>query len=144
MKLTRLELLAPDIEAQADFYAKKLDLPVQRDQTDQIKVQAGETELVFKQAEPSWRGVYHLAFNIPEKQIEANRRNAKKSTGPRSAEGKAASSRNALKSGLYAREITLVKEQSYELERLEKQFTLEYCPLTPTERALVDTLAHLE
>lgn len=33
-------------------------------------------------------------------QIEANRRNARKSTGPRSAEGKAASSRNAVTHGL--------------------------------------------
>ena len=35
-----------------------------------------------------------------ERQIAANRRNAKKSSGPRSAEGKAASRRNALRHGL--------------------------------------------
>jgi hypothetical protein len=37
-----------------------------------------------------------------EAQINANRENAKKSTGPRTAEGKAASSRNGLKHGLRA------------------------------------------
>jgi hypothetical protein len=35
-----------------------------------------------------------------QKQIEANRRNARKSTGPRSASGKKRASRNALKHGL--------------------------------------------
>jgi hypothetical protein len=35
-----------------------------------------------------------------QRQIEANRRNAKKSTGPRSAEGKARSSRNSFRHGL--------------------------------------------
>ena len=39
--------------------------------------------------------------------IEANRRNAKKSTGPRSAAGKAKSSRNAVKHGLLAGLIVL-------------------------------------
>ena len=37
------------------------------------------------------------------KQIEANRKNARKSTGPRTAVGKAASAANSLKAGLYAR-----------------------------------------
>jgi hypothetical protein len=37
-----------------------------------------------------------------EAQINANRENAQKSTGPRTAEGKAASSRNGLKHGLRA------------------------------------------
>ena len=36
------------------------------------------------------------------RQIEANRLNSQKSTGPRSAEGKAAASMNALKSGIDA------------------------------------------
>ena len=38
-----------------------------------------------------------------QKQTEANRLNAQKSTGPRSVEGKAASRMNALKSGIDAR-----------------------------------------
>jgi hypothetical protein len=38
-----------------------------------------------------------------EKQIAANRANAQESTGPRTAVGKAASSANALKSGIYAK-----------------------------------------
>jgi hypothetical protein len=79
-----------------------------------------------------------------DKQIQANRRNAQKSTGPRSAEGKAVSSRNALKTGLFARGIIIGHESSVQLEDLEARFTAEYRPSTPTERALVDTLIHLE
>jgi hypothetical protein len=79
-----------------------------------------------------------------EKQIAANRLNAQKSTGPRSAEGKAVSSGNALKTGLYCPGIIIGHESSIQLETLEAQFTAEYRPSTPTERALVDTLIHLE
>jgi len=40
-------------------------------------------------------------------QIEANRKNAKRSTGPRTAEGKAQSRRNALRHGLAARTLVV-------------------------------------
>jgi len=48
-----------------------------------------------------------------EKQIEANRRNAQKSTGPRSPEGRANSSRNATKFGLTAGQ-TIIDGESRE------------------------------
>ncbi|MHC4445109.1 MAG: hypothetical protein ACYTA5_21125 [Planctomycetota bacterium] len=44
---------------------------------------------------------------ISEKQLQANRQNAKKSTGPKTPEGKARSSQNALKHGLLARQILI-------------------------------------
>ena len=40
-------------------------------------------------------------------QIRANRENAKKSTGPRTPEGKANSSKNALKHGLLAEDAVI-------------------------------------
>ena len=40
-----------------------------------------------------------------EKQINANRQNAQKSTGPKTAEGKAAVSQNAVKHGLFAQSL---------------------------------------
>ena len=42
------------------------------------------------------------------KRIEANRRNAKHSTGPKTSAGKFRSSRNSLKHGLEARSLNLV------------------------------------
>ena len=47
-----------------------------------------------------------------QKQIEANRRNARKSTGPRSAAGKAASAANALSHGLTAASDVLLADES--------------------------------
>ncbi|MHC4444772.1 MAG: hypothetical protein ACYTA5_19415, partial [Planctomycetota bacterium] len=44
---------------------------------------------------------------ISEKQLQANRQNAQKSTGPKTPEGKARSSQNALKHGLLARQILI-------------------------------------
>jgi hypothetical protein len=79
-----------------------------------------------------------------EKQIQANIRNARRSTGPRTTEGKAKSSRNALKTGLYANGIVIGYEDPSKLAELERQFTDKYHPATPTERSLVDSLIHLE
>jgi hypothetical protein len=44
---------------------------------------------------------------ISEKKLQANRRNAQKSTGPKTPEGKARSSRNAIKHGLLAQQILI-------------------------------------
>ena len=74
----------------------------------------------------------------------ANRQNAQSSTGPRSPEGKAAASRNALKTGLYAAGIVIGYESTSALADLEAQFTARAPPITPTERSLVDTLIHSE
>ena len=47
-----------------------------------------------------------------EKQIEANRRNAEKSTGPRTPDGKARASQNSLKHGLTAEQVVLPSEDT--------------------------------
>ena len=77
------------------------------------------------------------------RQIEANRLNAQKSTGPSSAAGKARSSMNALKTGIYA-DGAIIRRMSRRLQLLANQFTAEYHPVTPTERSLVDTLIQCE
>ena len=74
------------------------------------------------------------------KQIEANRRNAQKSTGPRTPEGKAVSSRNALKSGIHAEAECLYSEKPEDLEALTAEYIARFQPVTPEERFYVDTL----
>ena len=78
------------------------------------------------------------------KQLEANRRNAQKSTGPRSVEGKAASSQNALKSGIDAKAQTLPGEKPEALEALTAEYYDRFRPATPEARHLVDTLVSNE
>jgi hypothetical protein len=77
-------------------------------------------------------------------QLNANRLNAQKSTGPTSPEGKAASSLNALKSGIDAHSHIIPGEDPAELEALTAAFLLHYRPAGPTELSLVDTLISTE
>ena len=53
---------------------------------------------------------------VSEKQLEANRANALKSTGPRTDEGKQASSRNAVKHGLLSTEVVMFHESKEDYE----------------------------
>ena len=79
-----------------------------------------------------------------QRQIEANRLNAQKSTGPRSVEGKAVSSRNALKSGLDAEFQFVLGETREDFAVLQYEYTQRFQPLTPEERFQVDTLIRCE
>src|SRR5437879_622154 len=79
-----------------------------------------------------------------EAQINANRLNAKKSTGPTSPEGKARSSLNALKSGIDAWSHIIPGEDPAQLEALTEQFLLHYQPADPIQLSLVDTLISTE
>jgi hypothetical protein len=58
-----------------------------------------------------------------EKQIEANRRNAARSTGPRSVAGKARSKMNALRHGLAARLDGALSEGFLDIEELSDRMT---------------------
>ena len=75
-----------------------------------------------------------------ERQIEANRRNAAKSTGPRSVDGKAVSSRNALKSGIHAESTIIIGEDPEALAQLTESFYHENQPETAMECALLDNI----
>ena len=78
------------------------------------------------------------------RQIEANRRNAQKSTGPTSVTGKAASSMNALKTGIHAKSLVLPSEKLADLELLIDEYYQHHDPTSPEARALVDDLIRCE
>ena len=72
--------------------------------------------------------------------VEANRRNAKNSTGPKSAEGKRASSRNACKHGLYASTLLLPEEDAEQYAALCDLYEEEFQPQGLFELNLVEEL----
>jgi len=79
-----------------------------------------------------------------QRQIEANRRNAQKSTGPTSVTGKAASSMNALKTGIHAKSLVLPTEDQAELNELVEDSYRSFHPTTPEARSLVDEFIYCE
>jgi hypothetical protein len=75
-----------------------------------------------------------------QQQIDANRRNAQKSTGPTTPEGRAAVRHNALKHGLTAEILIPSQEDQPEFDRLCDAFEIEYQPVGPTEESLLENL----
>jgi len=79
-----------------------------------------------------------------QKQIEANRLNATRSTGPRSVEGKTASSQNALKSGIDSNSQIIRGEDPAALDALAADYFRDFQPQSAAERALLDILIDTE
>ena len=75
------------------------------------------------------------------KQIEANRLNALKSTGPKTPEGKAAVRMNALRHGLRARTVVLPGENSDDLQQLCDDRKPNSGPQSGTEQLYVEQMA---
>jgi len=73
-------------------------------------------------------------------QIAANRANAQKSTGPRSAEGKSASRFNALKHGIDAASIVIPGEDPADYDALVADYHRDFRPQSPSESFHVDTM----
>ena len=74
-------------------------------------------------------------------QIKANRNNAKKSTGPRTEEGKTRVARNALKHGLLARDTVLPGEDPAEFDRQLSALEADIQPANSLEFELVRQIA---
>ncbi len=77
------------------------------------------------------------------KKIESNRKNALKSTGPKTAEGKKASRLNALKHGILSQENLLPSEDKSALTKLREGFRDEFSPVGDFEEILVDRIVSL-
>jgi len=77
-----------------------------------------------------------------QRQFEANSANAKRSTGPKTPQGKARARRNGYKHGLRAR-ILISGEDEVECNQLCARLLQEYDPQTTLEAELVEDLARI-
>ncbi len=75
-----------------------------------------------------------------DKQIAANRENAKKSTGPRTPGGKYVSSQNAVTHGLFAESVLLPNESPDRFRALHTAYLNAFQPESQETRDLVETL----
>ena len=78
-----------------------------------------------------------------EAQIIANRRNAQKSTGPRTSEGKAVVSQNAVKHGLTAARDVISSESQADFDLYRDQLLAELAPASPMESMLAERIVSL-
>jgi hypothetical protein len=79
-----------------------------------------------------------------EARILANRANAQSSTGPRTAEGKAKSSLNAVKTGLTGHTVLLPTDDALVYRQHLDRYNARFSPATDQEKALVQTIADTE
>jgi hypothetical protein len=75
-----------------------------------------------------------------ERQAEANRQNARKSTGPRTLAGKAAVALNGMKHGLLSRESLVKGESEADLVAFGKRLRVQLAPVGELELLLVDRI----
>ena len=74
------------------------------------------------------------------RQIEANRRNAMNSTGPRTTRGKAVVALNAVQHGLLSRQAVIQGESEAELVELGKRLRGQLAPIGELELLLADRI----
>jgi hypothetical protein len=80
-------------------------------------------------------------MSISAVQLIANQNNAKKSTGPVTAQGKQTVSNNALKHGVFSKTLILTDEEPDEYKSLLDQLLLELHPSGLLEQTLVERIA---
>jgi hypothetical protein len=78
-----------------------------------------------------------------DRQIAANRRNAAKSTGPTTEQGKQRSRRNALRHGLTAETVISTLEDAQDYKAFEEAIAADFDAQSAVERELVLRLAGL-
>ena len=75
-----------------------------------------------------------------KKQLVANRRNARKSTGPRTAKGKAKSGKNAIKHGLLSQYVVIYDENQAEFDACRDRFWGQLDPVGELEIMLAERI----
>jgi hypothetical protein len=87
-------------------------------------------------------GAARAAAPVSHARAEASRRNGRMSRGPKTTEGKARSSQNALRHGLCAaKHVVLPDEDAAEFQALEAALTLELAPLGAVQAVLAQRIA---
>jgi hypothetical protein len=76
-------------------------------------------------------------------QKKANRKNARKATGPKTKKGKEISSQNAIKHGLTATQTVIGTENQQEFELLRREMIDDLNPIGPVQYRLADRIASL-
>ena len=94
--------------------------------------------------------IYNIKYKIlteflmpTEAQIIANRRNAQKSTGPRTPEGRSIVSQNAVKHELTAAHDIISSESQADFDLYRDQFLTELAPTSPMESMLAERVVNL-
>ena len=82
----------------------------------------------------------HAPASISNKKRAANRRNARKSTGPRTDAGKRVSSRNAVTHAIFCRDLLAGEEPRPELIELRESLQAALRPTDAVEHGLVDSI----
>ncbi len=78
-----------------------------------------------------------------EAKILANRRNAQKSTGPRTTKGKAVASQNSVKHGLSTRQAVISSESKADFRLYREKILAELAPESPMESILAERIVTL-
>ncbi len=81
------------------------------------------------------------AAGLSQARLEANRANAQLSSGPKTESGKAISSQNSFKHGLYSSRLVIPSEDPAQLDALKATLFAEHRPANETEALLVQEMA---
>ena len=75
-----------------------------------------------------------------EAKLEANRQNARKSTGPKTPKGRAVVAKNAMKHGLLSKEVLMAHESKADFLAFARKMQAELSPMSELEELLVDRI----
>jgi hypothetical protein len=132
-------------ERKALKQARKAGIPIPANSAHLVAEQFEQQAEQFEQTAQTFAATADCGFNEPsEARLAANRANAQHSTGPKTEEGKAKSSLNAVKTGLTGRTVLLPADDAIIYQQhLDRNFR-EFAPGSDREHALVQIIADAE